>query len=167
MKTLLVTLALSGLACTLSTPGADPGAAARGAGANGAQEQRAVAPPTEPGRTPGVAQEEDAQHPDVAVSAQDYAELRKEAEARFTEGSYELAHRVYERAAALELTRDDRRWVEFRLADTQWRSAAATNDPDSSRIDSATRELERIVGAAQRPEARARMGRKSSAPRRA
>jgi hypothetical protein len=87
-----------------------------------------------------------------AVSAEGYEVLRREAEALFAEGSYELAHGRYEQAAKLELAREDRRWVEFRLADTAWRSAAASNDPDASRLEAAQRELERITGAAQREE---------------
>src|SRR5262245_19016634 len=57
-------------------------------------------------------------------------ELLERAEARYREKSYALAHQLYADAAKLELTPSERAWVEFRLADTRWRSAAQSNDPD-------------------------------------
>ena len=71
----------------------------------------------------------------------DYDTLRREAEAKIAEGSYELAHRLYEQAGALDLEVGQRRWVDFRLADTSWRSASSTNDRDTTEIDRAQKEL--------------------------
>ncbi|MEW6073746.1 MAG: alpha-2-macroglobulin family protein [Planctomycetota bacterium] len=75
----------------------------------------------------------------------DYEELRRQAEAKVAEGSFALAHRLYEEAATLELAAGERRWVDFRLADTAWRSAAATEDRDTTEIDAARQSLAKLA----------------------
>ena len=40
---------------------------------------------------------------------------------------------------------DTGRWVAFRLADTRWRAAAATDNPDPSEVEEAQRALEAQV----------------------
>src|SRR4051794_7227860 len=53
-----------------------------------------------------------------------YESLEQQAEASYAEKSFSRAHAAYEEAAKLELEPEQRRWVEFRLADTLWRSNA-------------------------------------------
>ncbi|HYH08835.1 MAG TPA: MG2 domain-containing protein [Thermoanaerobaculia bacterium] len=52
-----------------------------------------------------------------------YDELSRQAEGFYAEKSFSRAHEVYEQIAKLELTPAQRRWVTFRLADTQWRGS--------------------------------------------
>ena len=47
-------------------------------------------------------------------------------------------------AAALGLSPADRRWVEFRLADAGWRSAAAAHRTNQSDFEKAIAELNRL-----------------------
>jgi uncharacterized protein YfaS (alpha-2-macroglobulin family) len=86
--------------------------------------------------------------------ADGFAELRRRAEAKFAEGSYALSRELYQQAGNFQLTDADRHWVEFRLADTRWRAAAATNDPDSSELDAASAELRRMLERYERAESR-------------
>src|SRR5262245_27057513 len=84
----------------------------------------------------------------------DWKEIRARAEKLCAQGSHELAHRAYDEASALELSPEDRRWLLFRLADTDWRSAAATDNPDTTRLERAKSALEQLQRAVERPEAR-------------
>ncbi|MCP3916218.1 MAG: alpha-2-macroglobulin [bacterium] len=86
-----------------------------------------------------------------------YTAIRDRAEKLHQEGSYELARKLYAEAAALELPADDARWVAFRLADCGWRSAVASRDPDTSRLDGAREKLEEMYNAVGRPEERDRV----------
>src|SRR5437016_6251778 len=52
----------------------------------------------------------------------DFASLRDQAEESYAEKSFGRAHELYEQASRLALAAADRRWVEFRLIDTSWRS---------------------------------------------
>ena len=70
-----------------------------------------------------------------------YAELRREAEKLHAEGSYALARELYVKADALELPALEALWVDFRLADTGWRSQAATQQTDNTRIEEARSQL--------------------------
>jgi uncharacterized protein YfaS (alpha-2-macroglobulin family) len=88
------------------------------------------------------------------VPLQDYARLRAEAETRYGEKSWSLAHELYQRAARLELEPDQRRWVEFRLGDTRWRAAASTTDPDPSERELALEGLAEVLAGYPRPEDR-------------
>jgi len=67
------------------------------------------------------------------------------AEALFAEGSFGQAHEIFVRLAASGLTGDDARWVEFRGADSAWRSLAATRSADTTEIDGARQALEALV----------------------
>ncbi len=82
----------------------------------------------------------------------DYSNLKTEAEKFFSDGSYAKAHEIYKKAAALELSKDDKRWVDFRLADTLWRSQAGTQTADSTKFDQAQHQLEVLVRDVQRVE---------------
>ncbi|MHB0970367.1 MAG: alpha-2-macroglobulin family protein [Thermoanaerobaculia bacterium] len=86
----------------------------------------------------------------------DYATLQTEAERYVAEGSYARAHELYARAAALQLPREEKRWVEFRLADTKWRAAAATSSPDETPLDDARKALEAVITALEQEDDRGR-----------
>lgn len=79
------------------------------------------------------------------------------AETLFAEGSFELARPLFEELAQADLDESTLRWVRFRAADCGWRSAAATRNPDPSRLDAARATLEAIVGAVERPGERERV----------
>ena len=74
-----------------------------------------------------------------------YEKLKDDAEKLFADGSFALAHDVYQKAAAMELPAGEKRWVEFRLADTQWRSQAATETADATKLDQARHQLEVLI----------------------
>ncbi|MCD6049495.1 MAG: Large extracellular alpha-helical protein, partial [Verrucomicrobia bacterium] len=78
-------------------------------------------------------------------TAAEYTALKAEAEKFFAEKSYGKANEVYAKAKALTLSANDTRWVEFRLADTQWRSASATQQADTTKQDQARQALEVMV----------------------
>jgi len=71
--------------------------------------------------------------------------LKNEAEAFYAKKSYARAHALYLEAAARKPQGDAGRWVAFRLADTRWRAAAATDNPDPSEVEEAQRALEAQV----------------------
>ncbi|HEV2766050.1 MAG TPA: MG2 domain-containing protein, partial [Pyrinomonadaceae bacterium] len=87
----------------------------------------------------------------------DYERLKAEAERHFAASSYALARDAYERAAKLELPAAERRWVEFRIADTSWRAQAATATSDTTVYERAQKKLEELVRAAVREEERDRV----------
>jgi len=57
-----------------------------------------------------------------------YDALKTQAEKFFGEKSFSRAHELYEQASGLQLPAAERRWVEFRLADTSWRAAPDDRD---------------------------------------
>ena len=82
----------------------------------------------------------------LAAPTLDYAPLKAEAEKLFAEGSLAKAHELYARASAMSnLTSNEMRWVQFRLADTQWRAEAATQRADTTKLDQAREALEKLV----------------------
>jgi hypothetical protein len=83
--------------------------------------------------------------PSRAAQSRGYAELREEAEALYAEGSYALAHERYREADRLDLPAAEASWVDFRLADTLWRSQAATQSADATQIDLARQGLETLL----------------------
>ena len=54
----------------------------------------------------------------------EYDTLRAQAEREYAEKSFQRAHDLYERVAKLKLSDEQRRWVDFRLADTAWRAGS-------------------------------------------
>lgn len=72
-----------------------------------------------------------------------YAELKAKAEASYAEKSFRRAHEFYEAAAKLDLPKDERRWVDFRLADSRLRERTPEIDKES--LD-ALAELIRVSG---------------------
>jgi uncharacterized protein YfaS (alpha-2-macroglobulin family) len=79
-----------------------------------------------------------------AVAAE-YEGLKKEGERLIGEKSFALAHQTYQKAEGMDLPAQEKRWVEFRLADTQWRSEAATERADTTKLDQARQQLERLI----------------------
>lgn len=75
----------------------------------------------------------------------DYATNKAAAETFYSQGSYARAHEIYSKIDVSSLSEQDARWVEFRLADTQWRSAAASSNPDTSKLDAAHDNLEQQI----------------------
>jgi alpha-2-macroglobulin len=75
----------------------------------------------------------------------DYAQLKSEAEASYTQGSYARANEVYSKVDKSKLSAADVRWVDFRLADTSWRAQAATETSDTTKFDQAQKQLEELI----------------------
>jgi hypothetical protein len=95
----------------------------------------------------------------ISLQAQqaDYNMLKSEAEKLYAEGSYAQAHELYLKADALSLPPEEARWVDFRVADTLWRSQAATRTADSTKLDQARQQLEALIRDIQRVEDRDRV----------
>lgn len=92
------------------------------------------------------------------ASTQDAEARLAEAERVYAEKSYARAHEhyaaLYAALAQLELPADRKAWVEFRLADTRWRSAAQSSNPDTSELDRAGHELRGMLARYELPETR-------------
>ena len=82
----------------------------------------------------------------------DYASQKAEAEKYYTEGSYARAYEIYMGIDTSQLSSSEKRWVQFRVADTLWRSQAATQTSDSTKSDQAQQALEVLVRDIQREE---------------
>jgi hypothetical protein len=80
---------------------------------------------------------------------QTYEALKAEAERLYAEASYSQARELYLKARAVKLQPplrlEDARWVEFRLADTLWRAQAATQTADTTKYETAQRQLESLI----------------------
>ena len=74
-----------------------------------------------------------------------YTKLKADAEREYAEKSFRRAHELYEQAAKLELPAGERRWVTFRLADSELRSQLAAQERDSKATQEAREALEAIV----------------------
>lgn len=81
-----------------------------------------------------------------------FTEQKEAAEQFYADGSYAKAHEIYSQVNASNLPPEEARWVAFRLADTQWRSAAESGNPDSTVLDEARQSLERQVRDLTRPD---------------
>jgi len=90
----------------------------------------------------------------VPVQGGSYQQIRDLAERYYDEGSYSLAREHYELAADLDLDDTERRWLEFRLADTSWRAQAGSGTADSTTFDRARQQLEALIAAVSREEDR-------------
>ena len=77
--------------------------------------------------------------------AEDYATLKEQAEKFYQDKSFSRAREVYQQAGKMKLAPADTRWVSFRLADTLWRSQAATQTADTTQFEKAQHELEVLV----------------------
>ncbi len=87
----------------------------------------------------------------------EYAALKTQAEQFYAAKSYSLAHQFYLKADAWDLPAEEARWVDFRVADTLWRSQAGTDTADSTVYDTARQRLEALVRDIQRVEDRDRV----------
>ncbi|MCM2316093.1 MAG: MG2 domain-containing protein [Thermoanaerobaculia bacterium] len=74
-----------------------------------------------------------------------YAMQKKSAEALYAEGSWALAHDEYLKIDQTSLSDEERRWVRFRVADTGWRKFSTDDVGDSTPIDDARRELDKLL----------------------
>src|SRR5438045_2835030 len=79
------------------------------------------------------------------AASPDFEQLKAEAEKQYADGSYALAHETYAKVSPSDLPPTDKHWVEFRLADTQWRSQAATQTADTTKLDEARHQLEVLI----------------------
>lgn len=75
----------------------------------------------------------------------DYQQIKAEAEKFYSEGSYSRANELYQKALGLKLPDTEIRWIKFRLADTLWRSQAATNTSDNTKFEQALQDLNVLV----------------------
>ena len=75
----------------------------------------------------------------------EYESLKTDAEQLFADGSFAKANELYRSANTTNLPAAEQRWISFRLADTQWRSAASTQTADTTRLDEARRQLDVLI----------------------
>lgn len=85
---------------------------------------------------------------------QDPAALRQRAAELYAQQSWQLALEAYRAVPAQALAPADRRWIEERILECDARSAVATDNPDSSRVDASFRALLEFQKRAERPEQR-------------
>ena len=83
--------------------------------------------------------------PAATINEGAYGLLKKQGESYFQKESFAKAYEVYLKAQELDLSPPDKRWVEFRVADTQWRSQAGTNNPDRSQLEQARSKLQKMI----------------------
>ncbi len=93
----------------------------------------------------------------VTVEAGAYGLLKNQGESYVRKGSYAKAHEVYRKAQKLKLSLPEKQWVDFRVADTQWRSQAATKNPDRSKLEQARTQLQKMIRDRVRPEQQDRL----------
>ncbi|HKS09979.1 MAG TPA: hypothetical protein VJS13_10555, partial [Pyrinomonadaceae bacterium] len=86
------------------------------------------------------------------IQQPNYTQLKAEAEAQYARSSYASANETYARVDKSKLSPSDRRWVEFRLADTSWRSQAATQTADTTKFDVAQKQLEELIRVVEKEE---------------
>lgn len=87
------------------------------------------------------------------ASPPEYERLKTEAEQLYAEGSFAKAHELYGRAMLMSnISSNEARWVWFRNYDTQWRSQAATQTADTTKLDEAREQLEKLVRDVKREE---------------
>ena len=79
------------------------------------------------------------------VNYGDYSSIHKAAEQLYARKSFQRAYETYLRARDLELDPDQTRWVEFRLADTLWRSKASTQSSDPTQLEEAEKQLQELL----------------------
>lgn len=92
-----------------------------------------------------------------AAAPPGYDAAKSDAEKLYEDGSYAKAHEAYQAIDIAGLPPAERRWVEFRRADTEWRAEAETRSADSTRRDEARHQLEVLVRDVTRQEDRDRV----------
>jgi alpha-2-macroglobulin len=94
----------------------------------------------------------------AAAVPPEYEQLKTNAEKFYTERSFAKAHELYSQAVAMtNLPSNEARWVSFRNYDTQWRSAAATQTADTTKLDAGREALEKMVRDVKREEEKDRV----------
>ena len=86
----------------------------------------------------------------LAALPPDYEKQKADAEKFYTDASYAKANEIYRAVNATNFSANEARWVAFRLADTQWRSQAATDNADTTKLDEARAKLEKQIRDLQR-----------------
>lgn len=81
----------------------------------------------------------------VPYQTTDYVKLKVEAEKFYAEKSFSRAHELYLQADRKQVSSDEARWIEFRLADTLWRAQASTNTNDDTKLQQAQQQLESLI----------------------
>jgi uncharacterized protein YfaS (alpha-2-macroglobulin family) len=81
----------------------------------------------------------------VVTQQAEYSQLKADAEAQYSQGSYARANEIYSRVDKSKLSAPEVRWVEFRLADTTWRGEAATQTSDTTKFEQAQKQLEELI----------------------
>ncbi|HYM59559.1 MAG TPA: MG2 domain-containing protein [Thermoanaerobaculia bacterium] len=81
----------------------------------------------------------------VSANVADYDALKQRAEASYAEKSFGTAHELYVQASRLDLPANERRWVDFRLADTAWRLDAANPGSDATARQAAVSALQELI----------------------
>ena len=81
----------------------------------------------------------------AAAQQNDYSQLKTAAENEYANKSYARANEIYARVDKSKLSATELRWVEFRLADTSWRSQAATATSDNTKFEEARKQLEELI----------------------
>src|SRR5437879_1442689 len=81
----------------------------------------------------------------AAALPSQYTELKDEAEKQYANGSFARARETYLKLDATNLPLPEKRWVSFRLADTQWRAQAQTETADSTKLDEARKQLDALI----------------------
>src|ERR1017187_1162894 len=87
----------------------------------------------------------------------EYETLKADAEKLFADGSFSKANELYRSVNLTNLPPEESRWVQFRVADTQWRSQAATQTADTTKLDEARHQLEVLIRDISREEDRDRV----------
>ena len=75
----------------------------------------------------------------------EYEQLKAQAEKLYSQGSFSRARKLYTDTRTLQLSSAEKRWGDFRLADTLWRTQAGTNTPDPSHFEQARQQLEILI----------------------
>ena len=86
-----------------------------------------------------------------------YSDLRDDAEKLVAEHSYAKAREIYLRAKTSAHPPSEERWIDFRLADTLWRSQAASPSADTTLLEAARAQLEGLIASVKRVEDRDRV----------
>jgi len=81
----------------------------------------------------------------TAQQQPDYQQLKSQAEKFYADGSYARARELYATVSKTGLSPQELRWVEFRLADTEWRAQAATETSDTTKFEEAQKQLEELI----------------------
>ena len=74
-----------------------------------------------------------------------HQELLNQADAYYAEKSFAKAHQIYLKVPLGSLETELAKWVDFRRADTLWRSGSGQGADDSSQLQQARRKLEELV----------------------